>query len=185
MKNASFLYLILISGFSLLSLSCQKEKLPKPSQSGKNTFGCKINGKNWVPHGTGGFGGSEPTSGGFFYSANNRPDVWITAYDERTSIDIFLNNVTTTGEYTLNLDTRRKGQLLRPENYGAYFINGKTSTDTDYAYITSSKYTGKVIITRADTASQVVSGTFEFTAYDPDSKQTVRVTDGRFDIRSH
>lgn len=169
----------------IVSLSCQKEKLPKPSRSGKNTFGCKINGKNWVPHGTGGFGRIEPTSGGYFYSANNRPDVWIRAYDDRKSFDLFLNNVTTTGEYLLNQTTRPKGQLLRPANYGAYSIDGNTIDDPDYAYITSRQYTGKVTVTRADTVNRIVSGTFEFTAYDSDSKKTVRVTDGRFDIRNH
>ena len=171
------LLLVIVVGLS----SCQKEKLPKPSQSGKNTFGCKINGKNWVPHGTGGFGRIGPVSGGFFYSANNRPDVWIRAYDDRTSIHIFLNNVTTTGEYLLNQNTQPLPPMTHPANYGAYFINGKTIDDPDYAYMTSSKYTGKVIITRADTANWIVSGTFEFSAYDADSKQTIHVTKGRFD----
>jgi hypothetical protein len=183
MRNLSVICLFACLG--IVSLSCQKEKLPKPSQSGANTFGCKINGKNWVPHSTGGFGGTEPTIGGFFYSANNRPDVWITAYDDRTSIDLFLNNVTSTGEYLLNQTTQPIPPSTRPANYGAYFIDGNTIADPDYAYITSRQYTGKVTITRAGTVNRIVSGTFEFTAYDSDSKQTVRITDGRFDIQNH
>jgi len=38
--------LLFISSCSLLFIiSCRKEKLPKLTEEGKNTFGCKINGR--------------------------------------------------------------------------------------------------------------------------------------------
>ncbi len=43
-----WLYLV---GVALLFNSCKKDPLPKPTQEGLNTFGCKINGKNYVPKG--------------------------------------------------------------------------------------------------------------------------------------
>ncbi len=45
MKPFSFSFILLF----LLLLSCKKEKLPKPTQQGKNTFGCKVDGKLFVP----------------------------------------------------------------------------------------------------------------------------------------
>ncbi|MBC8151666.1 MAG: hypothetical protein H7Z72_02015 [Bacteroidetes bacterium] len=51
------------------------------------------------------------------------------------------------------------------------------------AYVTSSKYTGWVSITKADTATGIVSGTFEFKAATPSGK-TVTVSNGRFDVNA-
>ncbi|MDJ1497667.1 DUF6252 family protein, partial [Cytophagaceae bacterium DM2B3-1] len=67
---------------------------------------------------------------------------------------------------------------LNPLNYAAYFPgNGK-------AYVTTPEYQGTVTITRADTVNYIISGRFEFTVYDPESKHTIHITDGRFDINS-
>lgn len=70
MKNNKPASIILIVCVTCLSLACQKEKLPKLTEEGKNTFGCKVNGKNWVPHGGGGFSGIPPVDGGFFRDLN-------------------------------------------------------------------------------------------------------------------
>lgn len=163
--------LFLISCCSLfLFISCQKERLPKLTEEGKNTFGCKINGKNWVPHGTGGFGGSDPTSGGFF---QNTHTIFITAYNGRESIEFYLENVFNSGEYSLS-----------GNNGGSYYIRGDNTSIPDISYITDSQHTGKVEIVNYDTTNKIVSGTFQFTAVNKEG-ETVRITEGRFDIKSH
>jgi len=163
--------------------SCKKENsspLPAATQVGAHTFGCKINGKTWVPDGVGGFAQIKAISGGYYEDADgNLTNVYISTYhSDRTKIDIYIKNVTKAGVYPLDQVTNIRFAELRPLNYGAYF------PDTGKAFVTNPTYTGTVTITRADTVNFIVSGTFEFTVYDPDSKQTIRITDGRFDIDS-
>lgn len=158
--------------------SCQKEKLPKLTEEGKNTFGCKINGKNWVPHGRGGLSGIGPTSGGFI---NNINTIFITAYNDNESVEFYLKNVFNTGEYLLNFTTVPRPDNIYPENYGLY-MNGDDNHESDF--ITTSEYTGKVTILNLDTTNKIVSGTFEFTGVDKAGKID-RITDGRFDMKTH
>lgn len=50
-------------------------------------------------------------------------------------------------------------------------------------YTTDSSYVGKLTITRCDNINHIYSGTFFFTAIDPNTGKTVNVTDGRFDVK--
>ena len=52
-------------------------------------------------------------------------------------------------------------------------------------YLTNPRNTGQVLITRFDSVAQIISGTFEFTAQKTSGEgpETVRVTDGRFDVQ--
>ena len=172
----------LLAFFALsLLFSCKREDpLPAATRKGANIFGCKVNGKVWIPDGGGGFGGIKPIEGGYYEDVDgNRANVYIYTYrSDKTKIDIYLRNVTKVGVYQLNQSTGIRFTELRPLNYGAYF------PDPGQAFVTNPQYTGTVTVTRADTVNYIVSGTFEFTVYDPDSKQTVHITDGRFDIDS-
>ncbi len=108
---------------SLLFVSCQKEKLPKPTQEGKNTFGCKVNGKNWVPSGGGGFSGIKPLNGGYLatYPFNTTSNnIRITAYNESTSIEFYLRDVKQAEVYLLNYNTLDFINTQNPQNYGYY-----------------------------------------------------------------
>ena len=66
---------------------------------------------------------------------------------------------------------------LHPNDYGLY-----ESGEGD-VYATSSKYMGWINLTKADTATGVVAGTFEFQAATLDEK-TVSITNGRFDVNA-
>lgn len=57
---------VLLLSIGLLLACDRKDPLPKPTQEGKNTFGCKIDGKPWVPDGGTGFQATKPLRGGFF-----------------------------------------------------------------------------------------------------------------------
>lgn len=173
-------YPLLISACAFfLLISCQKEKLPKLTEEGKNTFGCKINGKNWVPHGTGAFGGSEPLNGGYLatYSFNTTSNnVQITAYDKSIIIELYIRDVKQPGLYLLNFNTLDFTNTNNPANYGYY------SPEDKNIFTTTTQFTGQVDVTRADTINKIVSGTFEFMAVNKEGK-TVKITDGRFDIQ--
>jgi len=57
----------------------------------------------------------------------------------------------------------------------AYAHGGITS------YVTNSKVSGQLIITKFDQSNQIISGNFYFNAVDF-SGDTVKITDGRFDM---
>ncbi len=85
----------LLSAFVLLIVlfSCKKDDLlPAATQNGANTFGCKVNGKTWIPDGGGGFSGIKPVQGGIGVSPVN-PSIYnilIRTYrNNKTKIDIY------------------------------------------------------------------------------------------------
>lgn len=156
------------------------EKLPKPTQTGSNTFGCKINGKKWVPNGGGLFSGLEPVSGGFLQmtGADGKKYVGINirAYsDDGQRVQLLINS-RLPSTYLLNQDTPTRPAALTTADYGYYkSASGETFT-------TSAKYTGAIIINRADTVNRIVSGQFYFTAVSGKG-ETVNITEGRFDVK--
>jgi Family of unknown function (DUF6252) len=162
----------------LLVLACKKDDLPKPTQTGADTLGCKVNGNSWIPNGSPGPTPLPPVDGG--YQANPKYAVYIRAYKKRgganEAIRIYLNNVTKPGTYSLNYDTGYDPQEVRPENHATY-----STYYPDTFYGTTAQVGGTVTITRADTVAGIVSGTFSFTAVDKDGNQ-VKITSGRFDV---
>jgi len=176
--NLIFILILLV--FS----TCKKNELdalPPATQIGNYTFGCLINGVAWVPNGSGGFSPDKAVEGGYqddYGNPKQRHNVWITTVrNDGSSMDIYLRNVFKEGEYLLNYDTGVAISVLFPENYAYYY-------DRNSNYITTSKYKGKVIVTRADTVHSIISGTFEFTGYDAITKKTITVTNGRFDTKT-
>lgn len=178
-----------IYGLSLLCLfiliiSCKKdelEALPDATQSGANTLGAIVNGKAWVANGGPGFNAPDPVEAGYLGARphdETRNNIIIEAYrKDKTGFQFYLRDVSKPGEYPLTSTTVLFGDLQRqPQNYGAYYVPGKL-------YMTNSSYTGKVIITRADTVSGVVSGTFAFKAVH--GLDSVMVSYGRFDLNTH
>jgi hypothetical protein len=173
-----FIYITAIVVFFAVN-ACQKEKLPRSTQEGKNTFGCKVNGKNWVPKGGGPFSGINPTYGGFWYGFNQ---IYVEAYDKDETIQIYLRNMFSTGEYSLNFNTIPQPDNLYPDNYALYSKGKGPSANT---YITTSEHTGKVFITKRDTVNSIISGSFHFNAVNKRTGEVIKVTEGRFDIKTH
>jgi hypothetical protein len=161
-----------------LVLACKKDDLPKPTQSGADTFGCKVNGMVWIPDGIPGVPRIPPVNGG--YQANPKYAVNIRAYKGQSNTDqtvkIYLKNVTKPGIYSLNFDTGYFPQAVTPENHATY-----SSRSPDSFYGTTAQVGGTVTITHADTVAKIISGTFSFNAVDKDGNQ-VKITSGRFDI---
>jgi Family of unknown function (DUF6252) len=158
-----------IMGIALLFNSCQNDPLPKPTQKGLDIFGCRVNGEVWIPEKTiGAIPASPAITSSFSKSGNNtfRIDLYARKNNGQ-SLTLFLPNA-------IIGDNFFSQTLPGPINY-AEFYNGNRR------YQTSSVNTGKITVTRADTASKILSGTFEFVGGRGNEKAIV--TEGRFDVK--
>jgi hypothetical protein len=180
-----FLLSLLLSGNS-----CKKnnndDELPPLTFEGKNTIGCKINGEVWVPKGiTNGGSITYPTSGGYFETAFF-PGVHILIETSSSDgyIELFCRNYLGIGyltpeKYILNKNTGDihfgTGQI---HNYGYYYTNGK-------AYFTDSLHNGWIEILKSDSVNKIISGRFEFDAYNSTDGKVYKITEGRFDYKNH
>lgn len=186
------LILALLS-FSLLGLQCEQDDdglfgnsdknnndknqneeptLPPATQSGKGTFGCKVNGEVWVPE-------APPLTkeihadyfeGVFTLQANRK----LKEYGWQSSIIIYIDSGFM-GNKKYNLSSRFS------KKYAIY-----RDIDDNCEYYTDSFHAGKLKVTHFDSSKRIVSGRFHFTAVikrgECDS-DTIRVTEGRFDIK--
>lgn len=161
---------IFLITIALLFYGCGKDPLPKPTTEGRNTFGCKINGKAWEPAGLQG----------------ETPPVWpieITFFQvSADTFDIFI--------YTSKAGTNEHVQLTLPkavkghnvlknsvgEAFGVYYDNNFLHS------FTFNPGSGDVNFTRIDPVNGIVSGTFEFEVRESISKRIIKITEGRFDI---
>jgi hypothetical protein len=166
----------------ILFVSCKKtvSELPVPTQTGANTFGCKVDGQFWVPAGF----GIAPTAP--ILEARYMPgwDVIINARNFSSSpteseFEIHLKSVKTTGVYLLNSNTQK--YPYQTANYG-YYVSRKINPLNEW--ITNTQYTGQVEITKTDTLNNIISGTFQFTAINLyNTPKPINITEGRFDVK--
>jgi hypothetical protein len=165
---------------SLVSFSCKKDinELPPATQSGANTFGAKVDGEMWIPQRFGVINASNLLEArllgdNFYLTAQN-----FASSPNESEFDIAVIGLTSTGSYMLNNNTSHPNS-----NYSyAYYVKRKFTPL--FEWITSTTYTGTVNITRFDTASRIVSGTFEFQAGETtNAAAPIRVTEGRFDVK--
>ncbi|MDR6196409.1 DUF6252 family protein [Siphonobacter sp. SORGH_AS_0500] len=166
----------------LLVTNCNQEKLPPETQSGNNTFACKVNGKVWIPNGGPGFMGDKAITGGYYEIPDTPPRVGIELTGSMKNgerVSFFLNG-DEEGNYKLNEETSVKPFNRIPKNYGYYYKN-------DTYFVTDTKYTGEVTITHSGHYTDgIIAGTFSFKAVSvKDPSQVVEITNGRFDINIH
>lgn len=152
-------------------------KLPPATQSGKNTLGCKINGKVWRP-------GkqfrlmSPPYRSAIEVNLNHKRN-WFSLSTFRNK-----NKKTSDAEIWINVNDG----LETSKKYS--FTN--TSDTTNYASVeyeacrfnTNESTNGYIEFTRIDTANYIIAGRFEFNAIagECDKKDKIKITKGRFDI---
>ena len=91
-------------------------------------------------------------------------------------LNLYLNDFKL-GPHVLNTTTGTAPALLDPADYAFYQASDGTE------YVTSQKHTGVIILTKADTTTGIVAGSFSFQAANA-SGQTVTVTEGRFDANA-
>jgi hypothetical protein len=172
-----FLIFILTATFFI---SCKKNvtELPPATQTGANTFGAKVDGSFWVPQGF----GIVPTAPLLEATYLPNRDFYLYARNfssspTETEFEFLLKGARTTGTYLLNTDV---GYPSTAANYG-YYVQRRVTPLNEW--VTSSQYTGSVILTRVDTIAHIVSGTFQFNALNLyNAPQPISVTEGRFDV---
>ena len=141
------------------------DQLPPATQMGENTFGCLINGEAFVV----GNGFDEGMVAQYQF---NTFSISTSKFenDEFVASIIFAiesNPVQLNQTYefdTLNDFTEFSNIVCRREK--------------------ENLISGSMVLTRFDTQARIVSGTFEFTTFNPDCGDTIRITDGRFDLRN-
>ncbi len=153
----------------LLAASCKKDGLPKATQTGENTMVAKVDGKLWQKKAcvscTGG-------GTGLIVSYEDRNFFGVTGedHDSGSRIALSISSVKSVGTYNLSSKNLNYGRLFKIGS-GPY-------------YYTSTKNTGQVTITKLDLTNKIISGTFDFTAEDENNPaNTIKVTDGRFDVK--
>ena len=174
----SFAFYFVIASLALLSCNKEVTELPPSTQTGANTFGCKIDGKFWVPAGF----GIIPTASTLETTFMGK-DVLINARNfssspTETEFELYIKDVTAPGNYPLNATT---GYPTRNVSYG-YYVHRKVTPDNEW--ITSAEQTGMVTVTKIDTINYIISGTFQFQALNLyNTPQPISVTEGRFDVK--
>ncbi len=150
-------------------------QLPAATQTGANTFGCLVNGQPYIPKGNTGMSNLyisyDPTfRGGAFGIETYRVEgQGLTKY-----LNIDAAPVNVAGNYSLNLSTG-VGEVLYSS--GESSLCGFMYDSRDVTYRKS-----KLIITRFDTNSRVVSGTFD-AIIARTGCDTLKITQGRFDAK--
>lgn len=149
--------------------------LPAATQEGKNTLGFLLNGQPWKPQGNNGtanlsidvdFGFNQGVFGIAAYRillSNNREYFGIGIRDS-------LNFVTIPSMLTMN----------------KYSIaNSRFSTNTcDMSFYDTTVFrSGNLNITKLDKVNRIISGTFNTILFEPNCGDTIKITDGRFDMK--
>jgi hypothetical protein len=175
--------------FILFLPGCKKDNLPEPSQTGANVIACKVNGKAWIADAGQSFNQKKFS---LLYNSRFKPkrQFVLSGYritkDGNSHIMLAVEDVRTTGTHSFAFDTQPYPGNMVSQNHASYIQYKPSQAE----YLTNSRYTGSITFTRVDTINHILAGTFEFTAEHTGSPgssdspgQTVKVTDGRFDIK--
>ncbi len=141
--------------------------LPPATQAGAGTFGCKVNGKNFV-HNDGLINCYyQYVDGGYYFgiggiNTDKNPRMIVLATENKTISE---------GE-TLQLSVPLSGNA-----WGGAMFNISTGTEA----FTDMEYSGELEITKLDYVNRIVSGTFWFDLRHPGTGERVEIREGRFD----
>jgi hypothetical protein len=181
MTRNAFLSLLLtgiISCTALIFPACKNgespfDGLPRATQKGANTMGCRINGEAWKAKGD---LTTAPVNADFYHGTVGVGGTEVLDNQDFNIIRIGVNDI-----------VRGTGVFPKTANCGSSMY-GSTCFSVRYNSKEYSAVSGQVTITALDTTTTptpevFVSGTFEFTAQNTaDTTDVIEVTDGRFDI---
>ena len=177
------------------NVSYPVQPMPAATQSGANTAGCVVDGHLWVAHEDEDYtigvprSTPQPVRARWNPAAGGRSSHLALSFDKYindrgqvhhdTSIKLELPAIARPGTFVL--DQAANPQIGNgPTAYAAFTFNRASPSLT---FLTGPAYPGRVVVTRFDTLSRVVSGTFEFTANQATGGRPVRVAEGRFDCK--
>ncbi|TGE05381.1 hypothetical protein [Hymenobacter fodinae] len=141
--------------------------LPAETQNGAYTFGCLVNGKPFVASGITRTRGDWPVANSLTIGAH--------AGNKQESVNI---NLLLTGLLNSNAV-----YALQPQNTGSSTTGFSAFCSTEKCEYDGTRIKkGSLTLTRFDGVARIAAGRFAFTLYEPGC-DTLRVTDGRFDMR--
>ena len=165
----------------VLAASCKKDQLTKETAIGANTFSCKINGVVYTPSGGDPSSGWYPVAGGWYEDVDNNRGLYIqTVSGNNKFIDLYIKILNAPGIYQLNYNTTPRPIAYRCESYGYY--STKDNNGNYSRFVTNITYTGWINVKQI--LGGIIAGTFEFTAFNQQTGETVTITDGRFDVKN-
>ena len=183
MKKYTTVLLVVLAS-TLLTASCQKtetvlielQKLPPITQTGANTFGCLVDGVAWLPN------GSKPQTGGPNIQVYVDPTFQggrfaITGHQYKnfqSQVSFGATNCTNAGYFDLSLP-------INTLSYNRFLNNLNTCEFSSFDAGTYRR--GFFNISRYDLTNGIFSGTFEFTIKSQGCGDTIRITNGRFDVK--
>ena len=145
------------------------DKLPPATQTGAYTFACLIDGQPWIVK-------------GFSAGTTAMYQLEILFLSGDKTKDGIFQIISFTFSDRSDVETNQIYNLSRTDTAvsATYYID---YSESRYCrYINKHIVDGQIKLTRFDTSARIVSGTFELTVFNPDCGDTVRITDGRFDI---
>ena len=149
--------IILLTTFLFLSGACKKEHLPE------YYFKCKVDGKEYIPNNCANCLTSEILRDTILMIRGNRGF-------ETLGIGINDNRGIQTGNYLLNEVIGRRGDY-------------KFATTPNDRYFTNTINTGLLKISTIDRTQKIITGTFQYNAYNIITNKTVKITDGKFRLQ--
>jgi hypothetical protein len=169
-----FLLLSLLTSFILLASQCKNDddnktplapidQLPPPTQEGKYTFGCLVNGEAWIPRTT-------TDMVAIYQQGVLSIGADVDSKEESIIFVIRDTSIITDKIYTLNDPPITEAKF--------YSVEGTVWCD----YNSDDTINGYITLSRFDKINYIISGQFKFTTVNSDC-DTIRVTDGRFDMK--
>lgn len=173
MKTMMKSYLLI--GLLFLIISCKKtDPLPAETQDGRGTLAFRVDGEIWKPR-TNDFLSSS-TSARYLKDLKT---LYIGGGNDRTKTGISIGLSQFDGSLgTYVLDSYCSSLPRSNARCGNFSYDLYLGTGHDYW--TNSQSRGKITITKC--SDFIVSGTFEFEAQHPQTKKTLKITEGRFDL---
>ncbi len=148
------------------------ESLPENSENGANTFGCLINEEIYIPD-IRRMVCCEGQAVPMIVQFNEIPNG---VFDVSTIRVVDDNDNVNDAEVSFLIDSI--------DLEGEYKINWGTVKFENVYYRVDSTMKSLVTFLKIDIEDKIISGTFEFSAYDWDNpSDTVEITDGRFDLK--
>jgi hypothetical protein len=178
MSKSKIVTVILFGIFMLIGSQCRKNNadptLPPETTNGAGTFGCKINGRNFVPR-----------------SGNGEPGLHVRYFREISGQNEYWSLAITAGQYKFRpTETIQIGtdSLLLEAGTNYQFNRGLGNPFVLYLYgLERYQYkpekAGDLFITKHDRDARILSGRFWFNIYSLADSSILRVTEGRFDVR--
>jgi hypothetical protein len=178
--NRLIQYLYIFLALVLMAASCKKEEeidlLPPATQSGKNTFGCLVDGKAFLPkkkfnpHPAKGFKLEVIHNEGWFCQIFGLRDVSEGLFEVIMHTDSLLLEEGKTYSLASGI-----GEVT-----GSYVHYQRGSM---YEYMTDgAAHTGQLHVTRFNREARIISGTFWYDAVNSEGV-VVKIREGRFDFK--